>query len=84
MLVYYKDMNNLSTKLEAVLISRYGVSLMSAPAIAILWAAEQLIDSIGLEAAQKALTVANRRRERAGKMPAYPEYGTPLFGRRAA
>jgi hypothetical protein len=68
-----------ATKLEAVLTDRYRVSLLAAPAIAVLWAAERLAQEVGLEAAQAELTAANRLRERAGKMPAVPEYGTPLF-----
>jgi len=69
----------MTPSLSSILAERYGVTVLTAPAIAILWAAERLITTAGLEAAQQALSVANRERERAGVMPAYPEYGMPLF-----
>lgn len=68
-----------SATLSAILAERYGVTVLTAPAYAILWAAERLMDEVGLKAARAALDTANRIRSRVGKLPVYPEYGTPLF-----
>lgn len=65
--------------LENELETRYRVSLMTSPVEAILWAAERLIETKGLEAAQDQLSAANRLREKQGKIGAYPAYGTQLF-----
>ena len=68
------------SQLAAVLEGRYGVSLLVAPAVSILWAAERLVETHGAEVARAELSAANRRREQCGKVPAYPEYGAVLFG----
>ena len=69
----------MTPSLSSILSERYRVTVLTSPAVAILWAADRLAETAGLEAAQVALSAANRERERAGVIPAYPEYGTPLF-----
>lgn len=64
------------TRIETILNTRYGVSLDHAPTYAILWAAEQIEDTIE---AKKELKIANRFRNVVGRPLAYPEFGTRLF-----
>jgi hypothetical protein len=82
--VYYLFMPTAYASLAAEVENTYGVSLLAAPVFAILWAAEKLVRTLGADEARKQLSAANRRRDKAGKMPAYPEYGMVLFGGRRA
>ena len=72
------------TTIEKILIQRYEVALLEAPVEAIIWAADAIVASKGGEIARKELSRVNRKRERFGRMPAYPAYGTELFGPRKA
>ena len=62
--------------LEAILNNRYDTNILAAPPIAIIWAAEWIKD---LAKAKAELKAANAKREKAGIIPAYPEYGSRLF-----
>lgn len=63
-----------------ILLNHYGADELSAPPIALIWAAERAIrEGMGVGEAQAEFSAINRKREKAGKMPAYPEYGTVLF-----
>ena len=70
------------SSLLAILSERYGVGLLAAPAVAVIWAAEFMAAEHGADAARKALATANRKREKAGVIPAYVPYGRLLFGGR--
>lgn len=65
--------------LAAILRDIYGVGLADAPALAVIWAACQLADMEGVEVAKAELSEVNKFREQAGKVPAYPPYGSKLF-----
>jgi hypothetical protein len=65
--------------LASILDTVYGVAVLSADPTTILWAAERLMKSEGMETALRELSALNRRRNQAGKIPAYPAYGTKLF-----
>lgn len=67
------------TKLASILSSRYGVTVENSPEIAIIWAAEFLMEQDGVEVAKKQLSTMNRKREKLGRIPAYVDYGHPLF-----
>lgn len=67
---------------ESVLEDRYGVGGVAAPVYAVIWAAEHVAQTSGVAAARKQLTALNRKRERHGKSPAYPDYNSPLFPKR--
>jgi hypothetical protein len=62
--------------IETILHDVYGVGLLAANPTTVLWAADRIADT---ETAKKELRKANRKREKMGRMPAYPEYGTRLF-----
>jgi len=62
--------------LEAILNNKYDASILNAPAVAILWAAEWIAD---LGKAKMELAMANSMREKHGLMPAYPSKGSRLF-----
>lgn len=53
----------------------YDIDEMRASPTTILWAWERVARESGVESANKALRACNRRRERAGKIPAYKPYG---------
>lgn len=63
-------------KIAKILSDEYGVGLLAAPPVAVLWAADRIENT---EEAKKELKAANAQRSRYGVMPAYPEYGTRLF-----
>ena len=67
------------TTIDKILCDLYGVSVFSSPPIAIVWAAEHLAQVEGVAVAKAELSEANRRRERAGKRPAYVDFGHILF-----
>lgn len=67
------------SNLASILTSRYGVTVENAPKITIIWAAEFLMAQEGAEIAKKQLSAVNRKRERLGRIPAYVDYGHPLF-----
>lgn len=58
----------------------YGVTALAADPVHIEWAAERVLKTESKESTAKALRQVNRARERMGKMPMYPRYGTVLFG----
>lgn len=66
--------------IETTIVSRYDVTAMVASPLTILWTADYLV-SAGYEIDQikKDLKKVNRKREKAGKIPAYAPYGSPLF-----
>lgn len=74
-------MSNTTTQrsLESFHLARYGVSIYDATPISIIWAAEKFAREEDLELVKKAIRSINRKRERMGKMPAYPDFGTLLF-----
>lgn len=67
------------SKLARIILDIYGVNFLEAPALALIWAASQLADLEGVEAAKTELSYCNWRRERAGKTVALPPYGSKLF-----
>jgi hypothetical protein len=69
-----------TTTLTATLANRYGVTVLTAPAEAIEWAAEHIADTIGASAAAAAWRKANARRARAGLYTSIPAYGSKLWG----
>lgn len=62
--------------IEAILNNRYGVTILAACPITILWAAEWIAN---LDDAKKELKRANTLRRKYGKVPAYPAFGSRLF-----
>ena len=60
-------------ELSNILATEYDVSIGSAPTCAILWAAEKCSDP------RKALSTANRKREKLGQPLAYASFGSPAF-----
>lgn len=52
--------------------STYGVNALSADPIVLEWTFGRLIESVGIDAARSALRAVNRKRERLGRIPAYP------------
>ena len=71
-----------TTTIETILSKRYEVGVLFAPVEAVIWAADLAVEKIGAEAARKELSKVNRKREKFGRMPVYPAYGTVLFGDR--
>ena len=74
------DTTNTAAALPALLSTRYGVDVLTAPAEAIEWAAEHLADTIGTKAAAAAWRKVNARRNRAGIYTSTPAYGSKLWG----
>lgn len=72
--------NNTFKNLASILEGTYGVGPLAATPTTIIWAADLLMARDGAESAYRELSSLNRKRERFGVIPAYPEYGTPLFG----
>lgn len=71
----------LSTNPVAVtLIEVYGITAIHAEPISIEWAAERVTSALGAERAAAALREVNRIRVSLGRSPAYPRFGTALFG----
>ena len=74
----------LSANLVAkTLVAVYGVTALAADPIHIEWAVAHLLgnrDRHNLFDIVIALREVNRIRVRQGRMPAYPVYGSPLFG----
>jgi hypothetical protein len=66
-------------QLAAILANTYQVGILAAPPTAILWAADALMAQAGAEIARRELSALNRKRIKAGKMPAYAPFGSPLF-----
>lgn len=67
------------SKLAAIVQGIYGVNFLEAPAITLIWAATQMIEIEGKDAAKAELSALNAKREAAGKIPAYAPYGSLLF-----
>jgi hypothetical protein len=65
--------------IDQVLQDVYGVNVFSSPPITLVWAAEYMAQCNGIEIAKAELSAANLRREKAGKRPAYVDFGHPLF-----
>ena len=70
---------NSARNIANILTSQYGVTIETASPISLIWAAEKATAVIGADAAWMELKAVNRKRERAGRMPAYPEFGSALF-----
>jgi hypothetical protein len=71
----------LSTNPVAVtLIEVYGVTAIHAEPISIEWAADRVMSALGAERVAAALREVNRIRVSLGRSPAYPRFGTALFG----
>lgn len=68
--------NTVATTLIAV----YGVTAIHADPIHIEWAAERVATERGVDTAAAALREVNRIRVKLGRTPAYPRFGTVLFG----
>lgn len=66
-------------ELVRVLRDGYGVGPMHADSITVLWAAEGLARTRGVDAAKRALSAFNEYRERVGFAVVVPSYGSPLF-----
>ena len=67
------------TELERVLNNDYGVGSLVASPECVLWAADRVADRLGTDEAKRQLSELNRKRERAGRTVAVPNYGTRLF-----
>lgn len=67
------------TTIRDILADKYDVNMKQAPVEAILWAANDAADIIGIEAAKAELHEVNLFREKQGRMVAVPEYGHRLF-----
>jgi len=65
--------------LSYILETYYGVGALQACPTTVLWAAEKLVARKGAEEARRQLAHLNRRRNAAGRIPAYPDFGTELF-----
>ena len=74
----------MSVSLVSILADRYDVGVLAAPVCAVIWAAELVAAERGADVARRELSAVNRKRERAGKVPAYVPYGHALFARPAA
>ncbi len=77
--------NTAAKKLSAnpvavTLIEVYGVTAIHAEPISIEWAADRVVTALGVERAAVALREVNRIRVSLGRSPAYPRFGTALFG----
>ena len=71
---------NLSkNSIAKTLVDVYGVTALAADPVTVEWAAERVLKTESAESTAKALRQVNRARERMGKMPMYPRYGTALF-----
>jgi len=62
--------------IRKILEDKYGVGILAASPVTVLWAAESIADATQ---AKRELRAANRLRERYGVIPAFPEYGTRLW-----
>ena len=77
-----KKRNSVSYSVLARIIeNRYGVGPLAASPTTVIWAAQHLAQDAGVTRARAELSALNRRREKAGVSPAYPQYGSPLFKR---
>ena len=65
--------------LSSILETVYGVAVLAADPTTILWAVERLMKAEGMEVALSQLSALNRRRDRVGKIPAYPALGSSLY-----
>lgn len=71
---------NLSkNSIAKTLVDVYGVSALAADPVIIEWAVERVLKTESKESTAKALRQVNRARERMGKIPTFPRYGTALF-----
>ena len=52
--------------------STYGVNALKADPIVLDWTFGRMVESHGLEPARSALRAVNAKRERLGRIPAYP------------
>ena len=68
------------TALESLIESRYDVNPLRCDGNVISWAADILAEKIGYQAVWAQVSKLNRHREKAGRYPFYPQYGTALFG----
>lgn len=62
-------------RIEDILSEVYGVGVLHASPITIIWAAERLTVEYGKEELKR----VNALREKHGKVPACPAYGSRLF-----
>lgn len=62
-----------------VLNDEYDAGIFYADPLPIFWAAEKVMENLGVDAAKAALADINKHRQRYGLMPAYVNYGHPLF-----
>lgn len=62
--------------IDSILRNLYGVNLLDADSITVLWAAEMIENTVR---AKQELYIANAIRKRYGLAPAVPEYGSRLF-----
>jgi hypothetical protein len=65
--------------LESLHSNLYGVSIYEASPISVIWAAERMAKNDDVTSVIKALRAVNRKREKMGKMPAYPPFGSAIF-----
>lgn len=56
----------------------YDADATSSPVV-IIWAATNIIPKVGLDEAKAQLRAINAHRQRFGMIPAYADYGSPLF-----
>lgn len=72
---------NLDSNIVAqIIVSRYGTGPLAADVTVVEWATDHALKSHAVAAVKTALSRLNNKRVAMGKMPAYPRYGTPLFG----
>ena len=64
-----------------ILATVYDMTALEADPIYIEWASRRLLETNSTAVVAKALRQINSLRARMGKQPAYPRFGTPLFGK---
>lgn len=70
--------------LESILVSRYGTTLLDAPAITIEWAATHLATLTDAWTAGQAWRKADAKRHRMGIYTSFPDYNHPLYDARTS
>ncbi len=78
-LSHMKTARTTKPTLESILVSRYGTTLLEAPAIAIEWAASHLATLTDNWTAGQAWRKADTKRHRMGVYTTFPSWDNPLY-----
>lgn len=62
-----------------IITNDYDVGVIKCSPTTVIWAAERAVGMVGRDEAKRQLAEVNAYRERYGRMPAYPDYGSLLF-----